>query len=288
VIDIATAAASMTAAKLASGKDHRQENFPVASIVLKREYRAPIMAFYRFARAADDVADNPTASAAERLSVLAAMRSTLAGESDESQEARGLRAVLAECGLTPRHGLDLLTAFERDCTVARYPTWDDLIDYCRFSAMPVGRYVLDVHGESQATWPASDALCAALQIINHLQDCAKDFRALDRVYLPLEMLAENGAEVGDLGGPAATPGLRATIEQMATRTDDLLGQSASFAAQIRDRRLSVEVAIIHRLARSLTARLKTRDPLSQRVHHRRREALWLSATAGLSRLAGRS
>ena len=277
-----------TAATLASGKGHKDENFPVASVLLKAEHRAPVMAFYRFARAADDVADNESASVAARLALLAEMRSTLAGTSDASAEARALRETLYARGLSPRHGLDLLTAFERDCRVNRCATWDDLIDYCRYSAMPVGRYVLDVHGESEATWPASDALCSALQVINHLQDCAKDYRALDRVYVPLDALAAHGASVADLATPAASPALRATIVALATRTEDLLAQSVGFAAQIRDRRLSVEVAIIHRLAVSLTRKLKTRDPLSQRVHHRAPEALGLAAMAALSRLVGRS
>ena len=80
-----------------------------------------------------------------------------------------------------------------DVTKLRYRDWDDLIGYCSYSAMPVGRFVLDVHGESRATWPANDALCAALQIINHLQDCGRDYRNLDRVYIPLDALAESGA-----------------------------------------------------------------------------------------------
>ncbi len=276
-----------TSASFASGKDHRQENFPVASVLLKREHRAPVMAFYRFARAADDVADNAVASAADRLAVLADMRSSLAGASDTNVEARALRDMLDAHGLSPRHGFDLLTAFERDCRLNRYGTWEDLIDYCRYSAMPVGRYVLDVHGESKETWPASDALCAALQVINHLQDCAKDYRDLDRVYLPLDTLATHGAAIEDLAAPAATPGLRAAIVDLSKRTDALLAQSAGFAAQIRDRRLSLEVAVIRRLATSLNARLKQRDPLSERIHHGKAEALGLAAVAALSRLAGR-
>lgn len=272
----------MTAA-LASGKDHRQENFPVASVLLRPAHRAPVMAFYRFARAADDIADHAAAGAGERLALLAAMRATLLGASEASDEARALRDTLDARGLGARHALDLLSAFERDCRVDRCATWDELMDYCRYSAMPAGRYVLDVHGEPEAAWPASDALCAALQIINHLQDCAKDYRALGRVYLPLDMLAANGAEVRDLAAPAATPGLRRTIVQLAQRTDGLLARSAGFAAQLRDRRLSVEVAVIHRLATSLNARLKTRDPLCERVHHRKPEALGLAALAALSR-----
>ena len=97
--------------------------------------------------------------------------------------ALALRQALAERGLGADHALDLLEAFRRDVTKLRYADWDELMDYCRYSAMPVGRFVLDVHGEARATWPASDALCAALQVINHLQDCAKDYRELDRVYL---------------------------------------------------------------------------------------------------------
>ena len=91
--------------------------------------------------------------------------------------------------MSPRHAQDLLAAFKLDVTKLRYRDWDDLIGYCSLSAMPVGRFVLDVHGESRSTWPANDALCAALQIINHLQDCKDDYRDLDRVYIPLDLLA---------------------------------------------------------------------------------------------------
>ncbi len=274
-----------SAATLASGKGHKDENFPVASFMLKREHRAPVMAFYHFARAADDVADNEQAPADERLALLGAMRSTLAGTSDSNAEALALRGVLADYKLSPQHGLDLLTAFEQDCTVNRCASWDALIDYCRVSAMPVGRYVLDVHHEDRSTWAASDALCAALQVINHLQDCGKDYRAIDRVYIPLDMLAAAGADVADLGADKASPALRSVIVAMAERTMGLLKQSSVFSAQIKDKRLAVEVAIIQRLAESLTRRLLTHDPLSERVHHRKAEMAGLAAWAALKRLA---
>lgn len=276
-----------SAATLASGKGHKDENFPVASVMLKREHRAPVMAFYHFARAADDVADNEQAPAAERLALLGAMRSTLAGTSDTNAEALALRGVLADYKLSPQHGLDLLTAFEQDCTVNRCATWDALIDYCRVSAMPVGRYVLDVHHEDRSTWAASDALCAALQVINHLQDCGKDYRAIDRVYVPMDMLAAAGADVTELGAAQSSPALRSVIVAMAERTLDLLAQSSVFSAQIRDKRLAVEVAIIQRLAESLTRRLITHDPLSERVHHRKAEMAGLAAWAALKELGKR-
>ena len=102
--------------------------------------------------------------------------------------------------MSPRHAQDLLSAFRQDATKLRYANWDELIDYCSRSAMPVGRFVLDVHGEARETWPSSDALCAALQIINHLQDCGKDYRSLDRVYIPLDALSTSGATVEALKG----------------------------------------------------------------------------------------
>jgi squalene synthase HpnC len=274
----------MTATALASGKGHKDENFPVASILLKAEHRAPVMAFYHFARAADDVADNPAATPPEKLALLGAMRATILGHGDAEPTARTLRETMTEHGLSSDHATDLLVAFARDCTVDHYDDWPALMEYCRYSAMPVGRYVLDVHGEDHATWGASDALCAALQVINHVQDCGKDYRAIQRVYLPRDILAHHGARVEDLGGAAATPALRAVIIDMATRTDGLLAQSAGFARQIRDRRLAAEVAIIHRLAVSLNARLKRRDPLSQRVHHRAPEALGLAALAAVTQM----
>lgn len=275
-----------SAETLASGKGHRDENFPVARL-LRPEHRAPILAFYRFARAADDVADAPAASPAAKLTLLESMRATIAGESDSDAAALGLRTVMAERGLDNRHALDLLEAFRRDVTKARYADWSELLDYCRFSAMPVGRFVLDVHGEDRATWPASDALCAALQIINHLQDCAKDYRVLDRVYLPADGLAAAGATVEELDAPRASPALRSVLASLAERTQGLLATSAPFARQIADRRLSCEVAVIQRLGVSLAARLRVRDPLAERVHHRKPEALLLAATAILGRMLGR-
>jgi hypothetical protein len=164
----------LTASDLASGKGHKDENFPVASWLVRPDARAPIMAYYRFARASDDVADDESTSSAEKLRLLAHMRAGLDGKG--APEAMALGDVCRERGIDLAHAHDLLDAFVQDCRVNRYEDWDGLIGYCRLSAMPVGRFVLDVHGEDRATWAMNDALCAALQIINHLQDCGKDYR----------------------------------------------------------------------------------------------------------------
>jgi squalene synthase HpnC len=257
----------ITAAEARSGKGHRDENFPVASRLISARHRAPILAFYEFVRTADDIADHPTLAANEKLALLDKLEATLIGKDDENPVGVALRGQLAVRALSPRHAQDLLTAFRMDVTKLRYRDWDDLIHYCSFSAMPVGRFVLDVHGESRATWPANDALCAALQINNHLQDCAKDYRDLDRVYIPLDAFAAAGATVDALGGERASPALLGVIQKLAKRTaDTLLRDSKPFSVGIEDTRLALEVAIIQTYAERIAEMLRTRDPLSERVH----------------------
>jgi squalene synthase HpnC len=251
---------------LRSGKGHRDENFPVASRLIHPRHRGPILAFYEFVRTADDMADHATLQPQEKLDLLDGLEATLLGKDDEVPEGARLRSALRERNLSPRHAQDLLTAFRMDVTKLRYRDWDDLMNYCTYSAMPVGRFVLDVHGEDRSIWPANDALCAALQIINHLQDCGADYRNLDRVYVPLDALAASGATVADLGKDASPPALRQTLRDLAVRTGHLLDQSAPFSARIGDFRLGLEVSVIQTLARRLTAMLAVRDPLSERVH----------------------
>src|SRR5258708_5891864 len=249
-------------AALRSGKSHRDENFPVASHLIHPRHRGAILAFYEFVRIADDIADHATLSETEKLAHLDELEAGLLGGHDQVPQAVTLRTALRERNLSPRHAQDLLTAFRMDVTKLRYRDWDDLMDYCTYSAMPVGRFVLDVHGEHRSAWPANDALCAALQIINHLQDCRKDYRDLDRVYVPVDALAATGATVEELGQDKASPPLRACLRALAVRTGQLLDQSAPFSSRINDYRLALEVAVIQALARRLVAMLSERDPLS--------------------------
>jgi squalene synthase HpnC len=251
---------------LRSGKSHRDENFPVASWLIHPRHRGLILAFYQFVRTADDIADHATLAAGEKLAQLDQLEADLDGRGSQNPEGVALRLALAARGMSARHAKDLLTAFRLDVTKLRYRDWDDLISYCAYSAMPVGRFVLDVHGESEAVWPASDALCAALQIINHLQDCRADYRNLDRVYVPLDALAAAGLGVAALGETHASPALLDCLHKLADRTEQLLAQSDDFASLVADRRLGLEIAVIGRLAHQLTDVLKRRDPLSERVH----------------------
>jgi squalene synthase HpnC len=254
------------ASALRSGKGHRDENFPVASALIAPRFRPPILAFYNFVRTADDIADHATLPPQEKLALLDRLDAGLTGKDGSDAVAVKLRAVLAEWKLSPKHAQDLLAAFKLDVTKLRYRDWDDLIGYCSLSAMPVGRFVLDVHGESRDTWPANDALCAALQIINHLQDCKEDYLNLDRVYVPQDMLAASGASVEALGQPSASPQLLNCLHALAARTERLLGESDVFSSLINEWRLALEVSVINTLAHRLTRILMARDPLSQSVH----------------------
>ena len=257
-----------------ASKDDKGENFPVASVLIAPRHREAVLAFYRFARAADDVADSATLPPEEKIRRLDLFEATLLGHSDEVGAALPLRRSLAKTGVNARHALDLLVAFRMDATVLRYATFDELLNYCRYSAAPVGRYVLDVHGEAETTWPANDALCSALQIINHLQDCGKDFREIDRVYLPADVLARHGANVSMLGETAAPAPLRACLREVAERNAALVEHGRRFSPQVRDWRLRLETAIIGRLAAKLNTRLVARDPLSDKVHLTKPAALW--------------
>ncbi len=190
--------------------------------------------------------------------------------------------------MPPRHALDVLTAFRMDVTKLRYENWDEVIHYCRYSAMPVGRFMLDVHGESTSTWAASDALCAGLQINNHLQDCGKDYRALNRVYLPLDALAAHGASVETLGEGRASAALLQCLHSLADRTEGLLNESRSLSAEVKDFRLGLEISVIQAFADRIVRLLKVRDPLSETVHLRPIELLAYSAAGVASEITRRA
>src|SRR5438445_4754429 len=225
-----------TASDLRSGKTHRDENFPVASWIIHPRHRALILAFYNFVRTADDIADHATLAADEKLRILDLLEAELLGKGATQPEAVKLRHALADRSMPPRHALDVLVAFRMDVTKLRYENWDEVIHYCRYSAMPVGRFMLDVHGESTSTWAANDALCAALQINNHLQDCGKDFRDLNRVYIPLDAFAAAGAAPEQLGAAQSSPSLLRCIHDLAARNEKLLRQTDAFSSQIENTR----------------------------------------------------
>jgi len=286
-----------------SGKGRGDENFPVGSWLIRRDLRPHVHAFYRFARNADDIADNPGLAADEKIRRLDRMAAILDGVLGSGQDgtARGapgedapaavaMRESLAATGVSAQHCHDVLYAFRLDARKLRYRDWDDLMGYCRYSASPVGRQLLDLHHQSPDTWPASDALCSALQVLNHLQDCGDDLRALDRVYVPMQDLGEAGCSVADLSRPALTPGLRRVLDGLLDRTDSLIAMARRLPWQVSAAGLRLESAVIVELAARLSRKLRRGDPLAGRVKLRKADfaaALILGLASGMMRRSRR-
>jgi hydroxysqualene synthase len=249
-----------------SGKWRDGENFPVGSLLIRRDLRVHVHAFYRFARNADDIADNPELSAAEKIRRLDRMAAVLEGAvGADSPAASAMRQSLAATGMTAQHCHDVLRAFRQDAEKRRYRDWEELMEYCRFSASPVGRQLLDLHRESRDTWPPSDALCSALQVLNHLQDCAEDFRLLDRVYLPTTDLAAAGTDATALTAAQSSLALRRVFDALLDRTTDLVDAASALAPRVAAPGLRCECAVITELAARLLRRLRRGDPLAARV-----------------------
>jgi farnesyl-diphosphate farnesyltransferase len=249
-----------------SGKGKGDENFPVGSFLIRRDLRVHVHAFYRFARGSDDIADNPALSAEEKVRRLDRMEAVLDGApGDDSPASVAMRASLLETATTFQHCRDILHAFRMDATKLRYEDWADLMHYCRYSASPVGRQLLDLHGESQDIWPPGDALCSALQVLNHLQDCAEDHRNLDRVYLPRQDLEACGASIPELQAGKLSPGLRCVIDRLLDGTDRLIAEARRLPPLVKSPGLRRECAVIVNLAERLSGHLRRGDPLATRV-----------------------
>ena len=257
----------MATVETPSGKGAGDENFPVGSFLLPKRLRPKVAIFYAYARAIDDIADNPDLDPDEKVARLDGFDRALRGETDDPAYAKAhrIRETMAETGQVIRHCRDLLIAFKQDAVKSRYDDWDDLMNYCRHSAAPVGRFLIDLHGGPDSAWPAADALCNALQVINHLQDCADDYRKLDRVYLPGDWMAAEGASVVELRAAAMTPGLLRVKDRCLDGVDALLGEARPLMPALRSRRLVLESAAIHALARTLSKRLRAGDPVAARI-----------------------
>jgi hydroxysqualene synthase len=253
--------------EMPSGKDAAYENFPVGSWLLPAHLRPHIAIFYAFARAIDDVADSAELSADEKVRRLDGFEAALLGGNDVDgyDKAVHMAESLSATGVTTQHCLDLLAAFKQDAVKNRYDDFDDLIAYCRLSAAPVGRYLLDLHGGSDLGYGPSDALCNALQVINHLQDCQDDYRTLDRVYLPGDWMSSAGVDVSDLDAASASPGLRIVLDKSLAATKELLVEAHKLPGALASKRLALESAVIIDIADSLVRRLASGDPLASRI-----------------------
>ena len=250
---------------LSKGAD--EENFPVASKLLPAWSRPHVMAFYAFARAADDVADAPNLSPQDKRDQLQAMSAQLSsGAHEPFPQVSALYQSLTHTHVSQRHGQDLLKAFMWDAEHPRTADWAALMAYCELSAAPVGRYLIDLLGGIEGDdYAPSDALCAALQVLNHLQDIKGDMLTLNRIYLPSDWLAGNGVTDADLSATGCSSGLRRVLDRMLDGVDGVLIEAEALPKAIHSKPLAREAGGILAIAKGLAKALRRRDPLAARV-----------------------
>lgn len=264
----ATADTSAASVETPSGKGAADENFPVGSFLLPKRLRPHVAAYYAFARAIDDIADDEALAPQEKVRRLKAFDAALRGEPGHGAEfakAHALRESMRATNVSTVHGSDLISAFVQDCEKLRYHSWDEVLGYCAKSANPVGRYLLDLHCEDKSGYRYSDALCTVLQIVNHLQDCGKDKKGLDRVYVIDAWLVEEGGSVDDIDRAECSPALRRVIDRMLDGCDALMVDARRLPFALKSRHLAMESAVIVRLAGRLIDLLRKGDPLATRV-----------------------
>ena len=276
---------AISAVETPSGKGAADENFPVGSILLPKRLRPHVATYYAFARAIDDIADDVMLAPDEKISRLKAFDAALRGEPGygaEYAKAHALRESMQATGVPNVHGSDLVAAFVQDCEKRRYHSWEELLGYCEKSANPVGRYLLDLHGEDRSGYRYSDALCTVLQIVNHLQDCVDDKRGLDRVYVIDVWLEKEGGGVDDIDGASSSPALRNVIDRMLNGCDDLMVDARRLPFALKSRHLAMESAVIVRLADRLIELLRKGDPVAGRVALKKPDLVVAGLTGAVS------
>ncbi|CAI3938339.1 Phytoene/squalene synthetase (ERG9) (PDB:3WEK) [Commensalibacter communis] len=263
---------------VSSGKAAKDENFPVGSLLISRQLRPHVQAYYDFARVIDDIADSETLTPEEKINRLNGMEAVLckdvpAPDRSDVWTARRLHNSFIEKGVSFDTATDLIIAFRQDAVKTRYKTLDELVNYCRYSANPVGHFLLKLHKEGPDTIPASDALCTSLQILNHLQDCKTDLIKLDRCYIPSDLMQEYQVTIDDILADKTSFPLRKIFNRLLDYIDALNKEAEDLPRLTRDRRLRLESAVIVYLAKFLTQRLRTEDPLAGRVKLSKKDVL---------------
>lgn len=231
------------------------ENFPVAPFFVPRAWRADLMAVYGYARLVDDIGDGDVAPGGRDAELLGldreqsddrpAMLDAFEADLRRVFESSGtgprhpllirLRPTVRRCGLTPEPFLGLIEANRQDQRVSRYATYEELLAYCELSANPVGRLVLGITGTaSPERIRRSDAVCTALQIVEHLQDVAEDL-GRDRVYLPAEDMQRFRVTESDLAQPTAGASVRALVAYEAERARTLLNEGTPLVGSVHGR-----------------------------------------------------
>ncbi len=261
-------------------KQQKDENFPVASFLFNKQNQDIVSAYYDYARCGDDIADDSSLPSAEKLERLKRLEDALLGKEladpPETIVANRLRNVFLKENLSFSLATDLLTAFRQDAEGFHYETWGQLVNYCRHSAAPVGRFLLALHDENPSTYLPSNALCAALQIVNHIQDLKYDAKILKRVYIPDELFEQFKVKPDTLTRPQSSAGLKLLIAEMTNRVRGLLKDAEILPGIVKSRRLRMVICIIFSLTNIMVKKILKGDVLAQEIKLNKWD--WLRAT----------
>ena len=250
-------------------KQASDENFPVASIMIAPKLRPLVMDYYHFARYCDDISDNPELSSEEKVAQLNEISDIFYGKTKYRGNKLSFAARLKNDFLREELDFslagDLLTAFRRDSIGFVYQTWEELVNYCLYSAVPVGRFMLAIHQESSITYQPAASLCVALQIVNHLQDIKYDLLKLNRLYLPSEMMKEYNVHKEDLLAEKSTPELKALIGHISELVRGQMKEGAVLPHLVKSRRLRYQLCIILSLTNLMLNKINKGDVLSKEI-----------------------
>ena len=254
---------------LMSGKSYSDENFPVASFLMTKKIRSIIRAFYFFARMADDIADHQKLSSNQKKNILLFFDNAISKSKKTNNKILDkMIAKFKELPSGKKYSRNLLKAFMMDASNKKYKNWNDLLYYCKFSANPVGRFVIDAVNERkniEKIYEASDSLCTALQIINHIQDCKKDFKELNRVYIPESFFKKYSLDKKILRKSKSIENFERLKIEIVDNVLLSLRKTKLGLREIQSWRLRKETLIILNIAKRLCNLLKINDPLEKQI-----------------------
>lgn len=250
-------------------KDASQENFPVGKLI-RKDLQAIVQEYYQLARFADDIADDNKLKSSEKIRQLDEVENIFLGfEKKPSSNlvfVQKLGQRFKKENLSTSLITDLLKAFRQDAQGYSYQTWGELVNYCTYSAAPVGRFMLAIHNENPSTYLPATALCVALQIVNHLQDAKYDFELLGRIYIPDEYAQELGINLQEqLQANVSSPELKKIIAKMLEQLQGLLKDAKILPRITKDWRLKMEIGVILSLTNSMIKRIYDGDVLANEL-----------------------
>ena len=254
---------------LMSGKSYSDENFPVASFLMTKKIRSIVRVFYFFARMADDIADHQKLSSNQKKKILLFFDNAISKSKKTNNKVLDkMIARFKELPSGKKYSRNLLKAFMMDASNKKYKNWNDLLYYCKFSANPVGRFVIDAVNERkniEKIYEASDSLCTALQIINHIQDCKKDFKELNRVYIPESFFKKYSLDKKILRKSKSEENFERLKIEIIDNVLTSLRKTKLGLREIQSWRLRKETLIILNIAKRLCNLLKINDPLEKQI-----------------------